>query len=222
MTPVRSVIIAVLAAPLALATVPVFAQGNPSANQIINSLLPKGNLTQGGTRGIRLAAPSGSGSAPTQAPSASPSAATSQSPAAIAAPMPTSPARTAHQAPTHAATPTAPSVNLTVDFATNSAILTPQAIKTLDELGKALSSQQLASYHFRIEGHTDTVGTPEYNKGLSQKRADAVAAYLEHTYNIPASRLQPLGLGEEGLLVPTPPQTAEQRNRRVEVVNLGA
>ncbi|MGH7154464.1 MAG: OmpA family protein [Acetobacteraceae bacterium] len=205
---------------------PAFAQGNPSANQIINSLLPKGNLTQGGTRGIRLAAPSGSATAPTQAPSA----ATSQSPAAIAAPVPAAPARTAHQAPTHAATqaatqsPTqaAPSVNLTVDFATNSATLTPQAIKTLDELGKALSSQQLASYHFRIEGHTDTVGTPDYNKALSQRRADAVAAYLEHTYNIHASRLQPLGLGEEGLLVPTPPQTAEQRNRRVEVVNLGA
>ena len=215
-TPVRSAIISALVAPLALATVPAFAQGNPSANQIINSLLPKGNLTQGGTRGIRLAAPSGpAAQAPSQAPS--------QAPAAIAAPMPTSPpARTARQTPASTATPAGPSVNLTVDFATDSATLTPQAIKTLDELGKALSSQQLALYHFRIEGHTDTVGSPAYNKTLSQKRADAVAAYLEHTYNIPASRLQPLGLGEQGLLVPTPPQTAEQRNRRVEVVNLGA
>jgi outer membrane protein OmpA-like peptidoglycan-associated protein len=57
---------------------------------------------------------------------------------------------------------------------------------------------------------------------LSQRRADAVAAYLEQAFNIPSSRLEAVGMGEQGLLVVTPPQTAELRNRRVAVINLGA
>jgi len=116
----------------------------------------------------------------------------------------------------------APSVNLNVDFPTNSATLTPDAKATLDRLGRALTSKDLASYRFRIEGHTDTVGSPAYNQALSQRRADAVAAYLEQAFSIPSSRLEAVGMGEQGLLVVTPPQTAELRNRRVAVINLGA
>ena len=48
-------------------------------------------------------------------------------------------------------------MNLSVQFRTGSAELTPAARRTLDELGKALSDAQLAPYRFRIEGHTDTV-----------------------------------------------------------------
>ena len=68
-TNVRSSIAPLILAPLMFATTPVFAQGNPSADQIINSLKPTGNLMAGGTRGIRLAAPSGEGTAPAQAQS---------------------------------------------------------------------------------------------------------------------------------------------------------
>ena len=116
----------------------------------------------------------------------------------------------------------APSLNLTVEFVTGSAALTPQARRTLDALGHALASPDLAAYRFRIEGHTDTVGSPTANKALSQRRAEAVAAYLEKGYGVAAARLEPVGLGEEGLLVPTPPQTPNAQNRRVKVVNLGA
>jgi hypothetical protein len=63
--------------------------------------------------------------------------------------------------------PPAPAINLSVQFATGSADLTAQAIHVLDNLGKALNDQTLAGYRFRIEGHTDTVGTREYNKDLS-------------------------------------------------------
>jgi len=116
----------------------------------------------------------------------------------------------------------APSVSLIVLFATGSADLTPAAEHTVDQLGRALSSQRLAGYKFRIEGHTDTVGTRAYNLALSQRRAETVAAYLEQKFNIPSSRLDAVGMGEEGLLVPTPNETAEPRNRRVQVVNLGS
>lgn len=116
----------------------------------------------------------------------------------------------------------APSVSLMVLFATGSADLTPEAEQTVDQLGRALSSQRLASYKFRIEGHTDTVGTPAYNLALSQHRAETVASYLEQKFDIPGARLQAVGMGEKGLLVQTPNDTAEPRNRRVQVVNLGS
>jgi OmpA-OmpF porin, OOP family len=203
---VRSLFAPLIAAPLIFAAVPAFAQGNPSADQIINSLKPTGNLTAGGTRGIRLGAP--------------PPASSTSAPVVHATTRPTHVASTRPGAT--AAESGGPSVNLTVDFATGSARLTPQAMATLDQLGKALNSSQLAGYHFRIEGHTDTVGAPGYNKTLSEQRAEAVVSYLSSKFGVQPARLEAVGMGEDGLLVPTPPQTAEPRNRRVQVVNLGA
>jgi len=213
---VRSFIAPLVVASFMFPVVPVFAQSNPSADQIINSLKPTGNLTGGGTRGIRLAAPSGEGTAPAQASSAPTSAvpvATGQPRVASARPI------AHHAAPTDAA---GRSVNLTVNFPNGSAELTPEAMASLDSLGHALSSNDLASYRFRIEGHTDTVGSKEYNRSLSERRAEAVVNYIVSKYGVQASRLQAIGMGEEGLLVATPEQTPEPRNRRVQVINLGA
>jgi len=202
---VRSLLAPFIAAPLVFATLPAFAQGNPSADQIINSLKPSGNLVLGGTRGIRLNAPPDAAVAPKPATAQQPRIA-SNSPVATS---------TSTQA-------SAPTVNLTVNFATASADLTSDAIRTLDELGRALSSKDLAGYRFRIEGHTDTVGSREYNRALSQRRAEAVVSYIARTYGVDQSRLQAVGMGEDGLLVPTPAQAPEPRNRRVQVINLGA
>jgi OOP family OmpA-OmpF porin len=201
---VRVLIAPIIVAPLLLAGVPALAQSNPSAQQIINSLRPTGNLVSGGTRGIRLAPPPGT-TAPT--PQAAPQQRVASSKPA-AAPEP--------------AQASGPAVNLTVNFANGSAVLTPEAMRTLDELGQALASKDLAGYRFRIEGHTDTVGSPQYNKALSERRADAVVDYVAKKFGVAASRMQAVGMGEDGLLVPTPPQTPEPRNRRVEVINLGA
>jgi outer membrane protein OmpA-like peptidoglycan-associated protein len=134
---------------------------------------------------------------------------------------PASPATEPAMSHAAAAPAEAPSVKLMVDFRTGSADLTPAAEHTLDQLGKALTDSSLQSYRFRVEGHTDTVGTPEANKALATKRAEAVADYLEKKFSIDASRLDPEGLGASQLLVPTPDQTAEPRNRVVRVVNLG-
>ncbi|MDE2006412.1 MAG: OmpA family protein [Rhodospirillales bacterium] len=196
----RALALPLLAVSVALAG-PALAQSSPSASDIIQSLKPHGDLTAGGTRGIRLVGPGTAG--------------------------PASPAQHAsrpagHRVASRAAPAGKPSVNLTVDFATGSADLTPSARATLDQLGKALASNDLHGFRFRIEGHTDTVGSPAANLTLSQQRAAAVAAYLEQTYGIAANRLQAVGMGEQGLLVPTPPGTANARNRRVEVINLGA
>ena len=117
---------------------------------------------------------------------------------------------------------TAPSVNLTVNFATGSSSLTASAERTLDALGQALTTIDLNAYHFRIEGHTDTVGTPDANRALSQQRAEAVASYLEKKFGVQAAKLDAVGVGQDDLLVPTPDQTPEPKNRRVKIVNLGA
>jgi outer membrane protein OmpA-like peptidoglycan-associated protein len=113
-------------------------------------------------------------------------------------------------------------VSLNVLFATGSADLTPEAIQTLNDLGRALTDPALAAYKFRIEGHTDTVGSRDYNKALSEARAATVAQYLAGKFQVDRSRLQPVGMGQDGLLIPTPDQTPEQRNRRVLVVNAGS
>jgi OOP family OmpA-OmpF porin len=117
--------------------------------------------------------------------------------------------------------PSAPSVSLTVEFATGSAELTPQATQVLDRLGKALSDKTLASYRFRIEGHTDTVGARSYNKELSDRRAEALVDYLADNFHVERGHMQAIGMGVDGLLIPTPDQTSEPRNRRVQVVNTG-
>src|SRR5262245_32802048 len=201
-----------IVAPLVLAALPAFGQGSPSADQIIKSLKPSGNLAAGGTRGLRLAAPTGETS-PQQAPAAAAAPVQPQAPRVAASkPVPV---------PVPAAASAGPSVNLTVNFANGSAELTPDAMRTLDELGRALASNDLAGYRFRIEGHTDTVGSHDYNRALSERRAKAVVDYVATKYGVNPSRLLAVGMSEDAPLVPTPPQTPEPRNRRVQVINIG-
>ena len=180
-----------------------FAQTNPSAQQIISALTPSGNVS-GTTRGIKPLAP-GMGS--TMAPMSSPMAPMS-GPMAMNTPKPA------------LGTPIA-ETNLNVVFATGSADLTPQATATLDQLGKALTSTTLATYHFKIVGHTDTTGIEAANQSLSEERADAVKSYLESKFKVSDTRLQALGVGESDPLVETPPNTSELRNRRVQIINIG-
>ena len=182
---------------------PLGTQNRPSADQIINALKPTGAI-QAGTRGIRPLAPG---------PLAPGAAAPATEASSTAGPA-RSAATTTYVKP--------PSLDLTVQFEFGSAELTTDAARTLDELGRALTSATLAVYRFRIEGHTDTVGTPDFNKNLSDQRAAVVARYLEGKFGVSSGRLDTVGLGDTALLVATPPQTPELRNRRVHVVNLGA
>jgi OmpA-OmpF porin, OOP family len=197
----------VIVAPLLLGSLPALAQGQPSAEQLLQQLRPKGNLINGATRGLRLAPPGSDAPAPAPMARPSPPRVASNQPV----PVPVSPPQQA-----------APSANLTVNFANGSAELTPEAMQSLDALGQVLASKDLQGFRFRIEGHTDTVGSREYNRELSGRRAEAVIAYVAKTYGVDPRRLQAVGMGEDELLVQTAPQTPEPRNRRVQVINLGA
>ena len=112
------------------------------------------------------------------------------------------------------------SVAIKVTFATGSAQLTPEAIQTLDKLGKALQSQELATCCFQIEGHTDSVGSEAYNQDLSQRRAQSVAHYLSERYGL-KERTIVIGYGEQKPIADNATEEGRQKNRRVQVVNLG-
>lgn len=68
-----------------------------------------------------------------------------------------------------------------------------------------------------IEGHTDSVGSVESNLALSQRRADAVKAYLV-SQGVAETRLSAAGLGKGSPVADNDSATGRQQNRRVEVI----
>lgn len=109
----------------------------------------------------------------------------------------------------------APSVDLSIQFEFNSAQLMPESKPLLGNLAKAINSAQLKNYSFLVEGHTDIIGTPEYNQNLSIQRANAVLNYLSGL-GVSKARLKAIGKGSIDLLVPDKPDAPE--NRRVKII----
>ena len=72
-----------------------------------------------------------------------------------------------------------------------------------------------------IEGHTDSIGSSEYNLQLSLLRAESVQSFLVGN-GLPADRLTAIGYGETRPEAPNDSATGRQQNRRVEVVILDA
>lgn len=107
-------------------------------------------------------------------------------------------------------------MEVTFDF--NSAVVGPQAMPTLDTLGRALTSPELKGGTYMVAGHTDAKGKAKVNLALSQRRAEAVRDYLVSKFGIEKATLVPMGFGKERLKNPKSPNAAE--NRRVQIVNL--
>jgi outer membrane protein OmpA-like peptidoglycan-associated protein len=88
-------------------------------------------------------------------------------------------------------------------------------INQLNEIGKALSSVDMASYKFVIEGHANTVGGFERNMDLSNDRARVVKEYLVQNFKVAPERIMTQGFGYTR---PKHFPHTNEKNRRVEVV----
>ena len=80
----------------------------------------------------------------------------------------------------------------------------------------AASLEKYPNTDLLIVGHTDAVGTSDYNQTLSQRRATAAANYLA-SHGVSSARLQALGRGETEPLATNDTEAGRQLNRRVEI-----
>jgi outer membrane protein OmpA-like peptidoglycan-associated protein len=100
-------------------------------------------------------------------------------------------------------------------FATGRADLKSGARRSLEKLSAFLHEYPQRSV--QIEGFTDSVGTDDYNQGLSERRAGAVRDALT-SMGISGDRIQTRGLGKSSPVADNESATGRQQNRRVEVV----
>ena len=102
-------------------------------------------------------------------------------------------------------------------FEYDSAALSKEAIQTLGRLGILIERNPRAT--FRIEGYTDSFGSPEYNLKLSAARAEAVRAWLVTYMKVNPANIEAKGFGSANLKVPATGTREQQApNRRVEIV----
>jgi outer membrane protein OmpA-like peptidoglycan-associated protein len=109
----------------------------------------------------------------------------------------------------------APARSYLVFFDWDKANLTDRARQIIKEA--ADNSTRVQYTRIEVNGYTDTSGTPQYNMGLSIRRANAVKAELIKD-GVPANAITTQGFGETHLLVPTGPGVREPQNRRVEII----
>lgn len=100
-------------------------------------------------------------------------------------------------------------------FRSNEATLMPGAEKRLDQVVAAFAATN--DRDVVVEGHADSQGAAVYNLGLSQRRADAVRAYLVHQ-GYPAGRVRAQGMGEDRPIADNATTEGRANNRRVEIV----
>jgi outer membrane protein OmpA-like peptidoglycan-associated protein len=103
-----------------------------------------------------------------------------------------------------------------VNFKVNSAVLSPEARRQLDDLAGRITNAK--GYMIEVSGHTDATGSVAKNFRLSQERADSVIQYLAVNHKIPLRRfVTPLGYGKTEAIADNSTVAGRAQNRRVEV-----
>lgn len=108
-----------------------------------------------------------------------------------------------------------PLADVTVTFGFDKAVLTAADRKQLDDLAANLQSAR--GYILEVTGGTDSVGDPNYNYQLSQRRADAVVNYLQTKYNIPPHKFYLIGIGKDQQVASDHTAAGRAKNRRVDI-----
>jgi peptidoglycan-associated lipoprotein len=101
-----------------------------------------------------------------------------------------------------------------VTFPFNRALLSDDAKALVDDaIGKI--KEENRGVYFEIEGHTDSVGSKEYNYHLGEERALAVRNYLHDQHNIALNRIQIISYGADKPLSDNKTKASRAENRRV-------
>lgn len=108
--------------------------------------------------------------------------------------------------------------SLLITFATNSATLSDEAHGLLDTVGRALQSDTLTGFSFKVEGHADARGAADVNLRLSQERAQSVVEYLVAKGGILPERLSAIGKGSSEPM--NKKRVDAPENRRVTIVTV--
>ncbi|RUO60486.1 OmpA family protein [Pseudidiomarina insulisalsae] len=103
---------------------------------------------------------------------------------------------------------------LMINFAFDSAKIPTNEVVELKETADFL--KEYPQLDIRIEGHTDNIGTVEYNQGLSERRAKSVGESLVKDYGIEQERISTIGYSENRPLVPNTSKENRAMNRRIE------
>jgi outer membrane protein OmpA-like peptidoglycan-associated protein len=106
-------------------------------------------------------------------------------------------------------------VALYINFDFNKSDIKPDSKPIINEIVKLLKTNPDLS--LKVEGHTDNVGTPDYNKSLSDARAKSVVAALK-AEGIDGNRLDAVGYGEDKPIADNTSDAGRAQNRRVELV----
>jgi OmpA-OmpF porin, OOP family len=105
--------------------------------------------------------------------------------------------------------------DVSVTFAFDKYVLTAADKAQLDDMAAKLSTTR--GYILALTGGTDSVGDAVYNYQLSQRRADAVANYLQVKYNIPPHKFYLIGIGKDQQVASDSTAAGRAQNRRVEI-----
>lgn len=149
-------------------------------------------------------------------------------PAPVVAPAPPPPAPVPAPAPLAAPVAAAPVVAAPapvpdvvvlkgVNFANNSAQLTPESATILDDVAQRLNQRR--DVRAEVAGHTDDRGDANYNRSLSQRRAESVRNYLV-SKGVAADRLTARGYGKDSPIADNKTSAGRAENRRVELRQL--
>jgi outer membrane protein OmpA-like peptidoglycan-associated protein len=104
-----------------------------------------------------------------------------------------------------------------VHFDSNSATIRPESHRRLDRVVEYMTHKPNA--RIRVAGYTDNVGNPRTNRTLSERRAQAVRAYLV-SHGLDGGRIEAVGYGDESPIASNDTEEGRQQNRRIEAVEL--
>lgn len=107
-------------------------------------------------------------------------------------------------------------ISLNVEFDTDKAVVKDNYYNEIKKVADFM--KEFPDTLVTIEGHTDAIGSQEYNQALSERRASSVRQYLIDKFGMDGSRISAVGYGEDLPVDTNDTEEGRQKNRRVDAV----